>query len=249
MNSNHDVMTALQSFIHDGLVENVLYEVRSGKEATVFCCRSAAGAKLPPLVAAKVYKPADERSFKRDDVYLAGRVERSGNSRIHRALKKNSSFGQNIASRLWIYHEWTQLTRLAAAHLPVPEPIACGEQAILMSYFGDEETPAPTLSQVTLEKVQVEPAVDAILEMIEILLDEHCVHGDLSPYNLIWWQQQPILIDLPQAVDPRLNPAGHMLLVRDVANVCDWAARNGVHRDAGAIAHDLWTRFTLGEIG
>lgn len=249
MDCNADLTTALQAFIHDGLISDVLYEVRSGKEASVFCCRSAAGVDLPPLVAAKAYKPADARSFKRDDVYLAGRVERSGNTRIHRALRNNSSFGRSVAARLWIHHEWSQLTRLAAAGLPMPQPIACAEQAILMTYFGDETAPAPTLNEVSLERSRVETAIDGILEMVEIMLDEHCVHGDLSAYNLIWWEQRPVLIDLPQAVDPRLNPAGRMLLIRDVTNVCIWAARHGAQRDAAAIADDLWTRFTLGELG
>ena len=81
------------------------------------------------------------------------------------------------------------------------------------------------------------------------MLHHHRVHGDLSPFNVLWWKDRPVIIDLPQAIDPRLNPAAHSLLARDVENICRWGSKHGVQRDANRIANDLWSRFVIGEIG
>lgn len=248
MISRDEAHEALQSFFEEDLLSEILHEVKSGKEASVFCCRSKAD-DLPELIAAKVYRPSEQRSFQRKDIYLAGRVERAHNTRIHRALKSGSAFGKKVDAYLWIQHEWELLTRLYSAGVPTPRPIAVADRAILMSYAGDEQEPAPMLSSVRFERSEVETIADEVLAMIEAMLDCHCVHGDLSPYNILFWQGRPMLIDVPQAVDPRLNPGAQTLLRRDVRNICDWAAKVGVSRDTNAIADDLWTRFTLGEIG
>ena len=81
------------------------------------------------------------------------------------------------------------------------------------------------------------------------MLDLHVVHGDLSPYNVLYWRGEPVIIDLPQAVDPRLNPAARELLQRDIENVCTCATRRGVPRDAMEIAHELWRAFREGWVG
>lgn len=248
MFSNDEAHAALDSFFHDGLISAVLYEVKSGKEATVFCCRGA-DSQLPDLVAAKIYRPGDRRSFRRNDIYQAGRVEFAKNTRLRRALQSGSSFGRAAELTLWVHHEWTLLTQLFECGIPIPAPIACGEKAILMEFCGTEEAPAPMLAGVELPVEIIERVTDELLTMIEVLLDVHCVHGDLSPYNVIWWNERPMLIDVPQAVDPRLNPAAQGLLHRDVANVCAWAAKHGVDRPAAAIAEDLWSRFLMGELG
>jgi RIO kinase 1 len=102
---------------------------------------------------------------------------------------------------------------------------------------------------IALPRDTARVVVDRLLWNIERMLDLHVVHGDLSPFNIMWHEQAAFIIDLPQAVDPRLNPAAQSLLARDIANVCDWARRQGEQRDAAKITADLWTRFVLGEIG
>lgn len=240
---HHPVVAGLVDVFDAGLIDEVLFEVKSGKEATVYCCR----AKYE-LVAAKVYRDLATRGFRNSAVYQAGRVHLARSGRAKRAAENRSAFGQEMEQALWIDHEWCLLQRLHDAGLDVPRPVARGERAILMPFLGDENSPAPMLHQVELEGAMAAIVVDRLLWNIESMLDAHVVHGDLSPFNIMWHHGGPIIIDLPQSVDPRLNPAARSLLHRDVTNVCEWGERHGVRRNAAGITADLWSRFTLGEI-
>ena len=246
----HDssLLDALDPLIGEGWIEDVLFEVKSGKEATVFCCRGAERAPAP-LVAAKIYRAREHRGFANDAIYRAGRVEHARQSRLKRALDQASAFGREAQFGLWIHHEVEMLTRLARAGLPVPEPIATADRAILMPFIGDEAGAAPPLHLTAPSTEDAERIVDTILDAVADMLDLHVVHGDLSPYNILLWQDEPIIIDLPQAIDPRLNPAGFELLMRDVRRVCEWSERLGVDRDPFEIAADLWGAFREGVIG
>lgn len=240
----------LDEFIDEGWIDEILYEVKSGKEATVFCCR--AGSAAPngfKLIAAKVYRCIQHRSFKNDGVYQAGRVEQARNSRARRALRSHSTFGRSIQNTLWAGHEWETMSHLYEAGADVPEPLKCGEHALLMPFLGDEDGAAPILNDAELSRNEVERVIDILIGNIELMLDLHRVHGDLSPYNAMYWKGVVTIIDFPQAIDPRLNPAAQELLRRDVENVCRWAAKHGVRRDAGRIVSDLWSRFVVGDLG
>ena len=105
------------------------------------------------------------------------------------------------------------------------------------------------LNDVSFLQSEAANVVDGIIANIEAMLDLHCVHADLSPYNILYWDERIHIIDFPQAIDPRGNPAAMTLLSRDVENICRWAAKAGVVRHAGAIASDLWRRFAVGAIG
>lgn len=241
---HHAVVAGLVDVFDAGLIDEVLFEVKSGKEATVYCCRAK-----NELVAAKVYRELATRGFRNSAVYQAGRVHLARSGRARRAAENRSAFGQEMEQALWIDHEWSMLRRLHDAGLDVPQPIARGERAILMPFLGDENAPAPMLHQVELDSEDASVVVDRLLWNVERMLDAHVVHGDLSPFNIMWHSGGPIIIDLPQAVDPRLNSAAQILLARDVSSVCAWASCLGMRRDAAAITADLWSRFVLGEIG
>jgi RIO kinase 1 len=238
---------ALDCFFDNGLVSEILFEVKSGKEATVYCCR---GGEAPgSLLAAKVYRPIESRRFKNDSIYLAGRLHMARNSRARRAALAHSDFGRDVQYATWIDNEWELLHRLSAAGADVPAPIARGERAILLPFLGDERGAAPMLSDVTLDRETASDVLTRLAWNIELMLDRHVVHSDLSPFNILYHHERAIIIDLPQAIDPRLNPAAFQLLARDVENVGIWAKRHGVTFEAARFATSLWQRFVNGEIG
>jgi RIO kinase 1 len=239
-----DVHEVLSSFIDDGLIHEILFEVKSGKEATVHCCSSPRG-----LLAAKVYRPIETRRFKNDAVYTTGRMHLARAGRAQRAADAKSAFGREVQYATWIEHEWRTMRMLHEAGADVPCPVARNDRAILMPFLGDERGAAPKLNDVELDREAARQVVDRLLDNVEFMLDRHVVHGDLSPFNILYWNGQATIIDFPQAVDPRLNPAALSLLRRDVANLCAWARKRGVARDEDHIVRGLWSRFTLGELG
>lgn len=242
-------VSAVQPFIDEGWLSEILYEVKSGKEATVYCCR---GGTLPPpgtLLAAKVYRPIETRRFKNDAMYVGGRVHMAREGRAKRAVDSKSAFGREVQYGTWIHHEWEMLRMLHDAGASVPQPIALAPRAILLPFFGTESHAAPLLHEFTPDRATAERVVDELLENIELMLDLNCVHGDLSPFNVIVHEDRPVIIDFPQAVDPRLNRNGNALLARDIANICRWGERHGVIRSDADIGADLWRRFVAGELG
>jgi RIO kinase 1 len=248
MSCNHDLSAALESFFDDGSITEVLYEVKSGKEATVFCCRGGEAARRE-LLAAKVYRPLESRRFKNDAIYHTGRMHLARNGRARRAAENKSAFGREIQYATWIDHEWQTMNLLFEHGADVPQPLARNDRAILMPFLGNESGAAPILHDADLDRIDTQRVADRLLWNIELMLHLDRVHGDLSPYNVLYHAGKAVIIDFPQAVDPRLNPAGRQLLWRDVENVCRWAGRSGVQRDADRIARQLWQRFRIGEIG
>jgi len=241
---------ALDGFFDNGLISEILYEVKSGKEATVYCCRAGDNAPAPgELIAAKVYRPIKTRRFKDDSIYLAGRVHMARNGRAKRAALSHSAFGREVQYGTWIDNEWELLNRLSHAGADVPHPVARGDRAILLPFLGDETGAAPMLCDVSLARHDARDVLHQLLGNIELMLDCHVVHGDLSPFNILFYEQRAIIIDLPQAIDPRLNPAALTLLARDVDNVCTWAKKQGVIWDASRFTTRLWHRFVNGELG
>jgi RIO kinase 1 len=248
MPSHDDHASALQPFIDDGWITDILNEVKSGKEATVFCCRG--GPRSPvPLIAAKVHRPIETRRFRNDAVYVGGRMHVAREGRALRALRGKSAFGRTVQYATWIAQEWETLNLLSGARISVPTPLAVGERAVIMEFVGDESGPAPMLHEIRPDRASAERLADQLLSEIEHMLDLDVVHADLSAFNVMLHGGRAVIIDFPQAIDPRLNHAGQALLARDVERVCAWAGKHGVTRSAGEITQRLWSRFVLGEIG
>ena len=224
------VEAALDPFFSDGLIEEVLYQLKSGKEATVYCCRAKDG-----LVAAKVYKPRGFRGFRNDAVYQEGRVILD--RRAARAVARRSDFGQAVKESLWTNHEWETLRVLHAAGADVPRPIAHSNGAIVMEFVGDEDGPAPALKEARLDEEERAEVFEQLMDNIQLWLAYDVVHGDLSPFNVLYHQGAPVVIDFPQAVDPRFNGNAFDLLVRDVSNIARYARRD----DGFALAERYWS--------
>ena len=236
----------LDAFIGDGSITEVLYIVRSGKEATVYCCRGSAAVNHA-LVAAKLYRPLERRNFHNDSIYQTGR-DAAYASRDRRALARKSSFGRSVQYGTWIDAEYQTMRELFQAGADIPQVYARSSGALLMEYFGDEDGAAPMLSRVELTREQAGAYLRKIIDNVTLCLRSHKVHADLSAYNILLWRDRTVMIDFPQAVDARLNPNARQLLHRDVVNLCDHFRRYGIRADGGRIADEMWRRYRSAEL-
>lgn len=230
----------LDPFFADGTITDVLGELKSGKEGTVFLCR-ANSSTGHELLAAKVYRARSERMFRNDSVYAEGRSY--GKARENRAVKNKSRIGRQFQYGEWLYHEWETLGVLWRAGASVPQPVARGDNAILMQFIGDGERAAPALQGAHLEAEEVRPLFSQLMNNIELFLRCNYVHGDLSPYNVLYERGEITIIDFPQAVDPRENSHALDLLRRDVERICSYFMRYGMNVNPNRIAEHLWSRF------
>jgi RIO kinase 1 len=239
------VVQALDTFFERGLITDVLYEVKSGKEATVYCCEAHPSTGVE-LLAAKFYRPRQNRNFKNDAVYQEGRVILDSHAR--RAVANKSRRGREIQFSMWIDHEFEALTALYKAGASTPRPFARADSAILMEYMGDQERAASALQHVSLEREEVRPLFEQLMQNIELLLSCNYIHGDLSGFNILYWEGQIKIIDFPQTIDPRFNVNAFSLLERDINNVCRYFARYGLQRDSLRLANTLWRKFMNAEL-
>ena len=236
----------LAALEEDGLIVNVRFLVKSGKEATVYACEPAP--HLLPLcpnglVAAKLYRPREQRGFQNDAMYRHGRY--IGESRLRRAVANKSRKGRAYGFDSWIAHEANALSALYAAGVPVPRFVATDENAVLMAFVGSETGAAPRLCEVTLSPDEAARHVPSLLATIETMLRTGYVHGDLSPFNLLYFDNALTIIDLPQAVDPNKNAHALELLTHDIASVCDYFAQCGARNVPSSperIAGAMWRR-------
>jgi RIO kinase 1 len=242
------VLESLSEFFDDGLLTDVLFRVKGGKEATVYCCR-ANPASGRDLLAAKVFRPRMFRAMKNDALYKEGRglIDGEGKlvlgGRARRALAKKTPFGRELDTASWVQHEYGALGRLFAAGADVPEPVAVLPNAILMEFVGDADGAAPVLSSLRLPEGEARELLERLLRTVEIFLSCFLVHADLSAYNVLYRAGEPRVIDFPQAVDALRHPDAFGLFCRDVDRLCGWFTRQGVAADPVALAEDLWRRF------
>ena len=163
-------------------------------------------------------------------------------ARERRALAKNSTFGKAIGSNSWTTHEYTTLLRLEELDIKSPRALVMSPSVILMEYFGDRSRGAPTLIEVSIKPALARKLYLEILTAIERMLEEFIIHGDLSAYNILLWNDEAIIIDLPQVVDPMSNPNARKIFERDVQRVCEYFAGYGIETDEQGIAQKLWLR-------
>jgi len=235
----------IRTFYENGWIDAVLFPVKSGKEATVYCCKASPG-RGEGYFALKVYRPREHRNFRNTAIYQEGRV--LGDARAARAVKNGSRFGRAVEFRGWLGHEFAMLGILHAAGAGVPRPIAMGARAMLLEFIGEDGRPAPQLSHMRLSAAEAEALLEQALRNIEIMLACHVVHGDLSAYNMLYAGGYLRVIDLPQAVDARTNANACALLARDIANVCDYFASQGADTEPGAFAAELWDLYARAKL-
>jgi RIO kinase 1 len=248
MSRNSDIadMEAIQEFIDEGLVREVLAVVKSGKEATVYRCRADPSLGTD-LVAAKVYHSGSFRNFSNAATYDEGRV--IGNKRTRRAVDSRTEFGREAQGAIWVDYEFEALSTLYEAGADVPEPFACTGSAVLLEFIGDEDGPAVQLQHADVPDNEARDLAERLFWNIELWLNHNVVHADLSAFNILYRPGRLTAIDFPQAVDPRFNPRAKSLLERDIRNVAGYWSRHGAQMDAVGIAAELWERWRYGELG
>ena len=239
---------SLGEFFNDQWLTDILFKVKGGKEATVYCCQAhpSTGHRL---IAAKVYRPRMFRAMRNDSFYRIGRSTIGNDGKMQfrgralRALKKNTAFGKELQMASWNGHEYGVMEELHAAGVDVPKPLARGNNSMLMEYLGDDVRGAPVLHSVRLDESEAKPMFQRLMHNVEQMLARFLIHGDLSPHNVLYHDGKAWIIDFPQAVRADTHPAAYSLLARDIERLCDYFRKAGVDCDAGKITHDLWTRF------
>ncbi|MFK7993982.1 MAG: PA4780 family RIO1-like protein kinase [Granulosicoccus sp.] len=232
----------IQPLVEDGLVDEVLRPLMSGKEAIVYLVRCG-----DDIRCAKVYKDVAVRSFKKAVQYQEGRKVR--NSRRQRAMEKGSRFGRDEQEKVWQTAEVEALYRLREAEVRVPEPFGCFDGVLLMELITDEAGEvAPRLNDIL---IPVDRAVQDHTTMMHYILRMLCVglvHGDLSEFNVLMAADGPVIIDLPQAVDAAGNNNAPTMLARDVANITRYYAQYAPELTETRYAEELWALHEAGAL-
>src|SRR5690606_26868535 len=209
----------LEPLQEDGLIDEVVRSLMSGKEASVYVVRCG-----DELRCAKVYKEANKRSFRQAAEYQEGRKVRS--SRATRAMAKGSKYGRKEQEEAWQNAEVAALFRLASADVRVPTPYDFMDGVLLMELVaGEDGDAAPRLNDVDLHPEDAREFHAFMIGEIVKMLCAGLVHGDLSEFNVLLDEHGPVIIDLPQALDAAGNNHAFEMLERDVANMSGYFGR------------------------
>ena len=232
----------IQPLVDEGLVDEVIRPLMSGKEASVYIVRCGEDIRC-----AKVYKEADKRSFKQAVLYQEGRKVRS--TRRARAMEKGSKFGRAQQEESWQNAEVDALFKLAKAGVRVPEPFGCYDGVLLMELVCDDEgMVAPRLADVAMDADLAIADHATMLQYIVIMLCEGLVHGDLSEFNVLVDDHGPVVIDLPQAVDAAANNNAKWMFERDVNNMRDYYGQYAPALLNTQYAKEIWALYDAGEL-
>lgn len=232
----------LKALIDDGLVDEVLQQLMSGKEATIFIVRC--GDKIR---CAKVYKDASKRSFKKAVQYREGRHVR--NSRRGRAMEKGSRFGKKEQEEVWQHAEADALALLFHAGVRVPQPYGCIDGVMLMELVTDAQGGvAPRLNDITLAPEQARKDHLSVMQDVVRMLCAGIVHGDLSEFNVLQDEAGPVIIDLPQAVNAAGNNNARAMLIRDINNMTNYYGRFAPELLKTRYAPEIWAHYEAGTL-
>lgn len=230
----------LQPLIAEGMLDTVLRQLMSGKEATVYVVRCG-----DDIRCAKVYKEANQRSFRQAVSYQEGR--RVKNSRQARAMEKGSRYGRQMAEEAWQNAEVDALYRLAAAGVRVPKPFICFEGVLLMELLTDAAgNVAPRLADVEFSEAMALDYHAQLMRQVVLMLCAGIVHGDLSEYNILVDAHGPVIIDLPQAVDAAGNNQAGPMLEHDVDTVSAYFGRFAPRLADAQYGKEIWGLYEKG---
>ena len=232
----------IQPLVDDGLVDEVIRQLMSGKEAVVYVVRCGSEIRC-----AKVYKEASKRSFKQAVQYQEGRKVR--NSRRARAMEKGSKFGRNQQESIWHNAEVDALYRLANAGVRVPQPYGCFDGVLLMELVTDDRGQvAPRLNDVSMSAEQAREDHAVVIRDVVRMLCAGLVHGDLSEFNVLVDSYGPVIIDLPQAVDAAANNHAQWMLERDINNMTSYYGQYAPELLETQYAKEIWALYESGEL-
>jgi len=223
--------------------------LKSGKEAEVFLLERQYAGGSSALLAHKRYRPRRpaagelrELGFKKATLYRHDSTYRAGwflSSRDRRAVAHKTDHGHDVIERLWPIQEMEMLERAWASGASVPYPVERTVDGVVMEFIGDVDAAAPRLAQAQLSASELASAWDQLVESLRSLTSAGLVHADLSAYNLLWWRDRLVVIDLPQAVEFTTNADAPELLHRDLVNVTAWFDRRGLTVDVERLFGEL----------
>lgn len=232
----------LEPLLEDGLIDEVVRQLMSGKEATVYVVRCGDEVRC-----AKVYKEANKRSFRQSVDYTEGRKVK--NSRQSRAMAKGSKFGRESQEAAWQSAEVDALYRLANAGVRVPEPYNFYEGVLLMELVTDAfGNAAPRLNDITFSPEDARKHHATLIKEVVRMLCAGIVHGDLSEFNILMSADGPVIIDLPQAVDAAGNNNASEMLARDVKNLSDYFGRFAPELLTTQYGKEIWALYAHGDL-
>ena len=232
----------LQVLVDEGLVDEVLRQLMSGKEAEVYVVRCGEHTRC-----AKVYKEAAKRSFRQNVQYTEGRKVK--NSRRARAMEKGSRYGRQEQEQAWQSAEVDALHRLAAVGVRVPRPYNFLEGVLLMELVTDDQgNAAPRLNDLVLSEAQARAYHHTLVTEVVRMLCAGIIHGDLSEYNVLVGSEGPVIIDLPQAVDAAGNNSACAMLLRDVDNLASYFSRYAPGLRTTDYGREIWSIYQSGKL-
>jgi len=232
----------LQPLVEDGLIDDVIRQLMSGKEATVFIVRCGTEIRC-----AKVYKEANKRSFRQAVDYTENR--KTKNSRRARAMEKRTRYGRKAQEEAWQSAEVDALYRLAAAGVRVPVPYNFHEGVLLMELVTDSNgDPAPRLDDVEFSAEQARSYHQTLMTEVVRMLCAGVVHADLSEFNVLVGSAGPVIIDLPQAVDAAGNNHAKSMLERDVLNLTNFFGRYAPELLTTEYGKEIWSLYESGAL-
>lgn len=230
----------LQPLVDEGMIDEVLRQLMSGKEATVFVVRCG-----DQIRCAKMYKEAGQRSFKQAAAYQEGRTVK--NSRQARAMQKGSKYGRKMQEEVWQNAEVDALYKLADAGVRVPTPYICFEGVLLMDLVSTADGQvAPRLNDVSLSYAQALVYHEELIQQVVLMLCAGIIHGDLSEFNILLNEQGPVIIDLPQAINAAGNMGAAAMLYRDVDNLKNYFSQFAPELAKTQYGKEIWKLYVAG---